>query len=197
MRTLCFGGSFNPIHHGHLLCARAVAEAAGFDRVRLVPNQQSPHKTKVTDLGPPHDRLAMCRLAVEGDDLFAVDELELARPGPSYTLDTARLLRAADGGPVHWLIGADQVAALPNWHGGPDLLAAVAFVVMARPGWTFDWSTLPDPYRRLESAVVPAPLVQISSTAIRDRVRAGRSIRFLTPPAVVDHIHQRRLYAPP
>ena len=194
MRTLCFGGSFNPVHVGHLSCARAVAEAAGFGRVRLIPNQQSPHKPGVADLAPAADRLAMCRRAVAGDPLFAVDDVEVARSGPSYTLDTARLLTARDGDPVHWLIGADQLPTLPLWHGAAALLAEVAFVVMGRPGWAIDWPALPDAVQCLRSAVAPAPSLQVSSTDLRQRLRAGRSIRYLTPDAVVDYIQTRRLY---
>src|SRR5215210_7294765 len=95
MRTLCFGGSFNPIHHGHLLCARAVAEREGFDRVELIPSAQPPHKAGTAfDMAPAEDRLAMCRLAIEGTKLFAVNDIELRRSGPSYTVDTARQLKA-------------------------------------------------------------------------------------------------------
>ncbi len=193
MRTLCFGGTFNPVHHGHLVCARAVAEVAGFDRVVLVPNQQSPHKAEVA-VAPAVDRLAMCRAAVAGDPLFAVDDIEATRPGPSYTLHTARALRAAGWPAVHWLIGADQVASLPHWHDPAALLAEVQFWVMARPGWSFDWEALPEPFRQLRDRVVTAPLVQVSSTDLRRRLAEGRSLRYLTPDAVVDFIHDRRLY---
>ena len=86
MRTLCFGGSFNPVHHGHLICARAVAEAAGYDRVLLIPNQQSPHKSEVANIAPAGVRVELCRLATAGDPLFAVDDCEAVRPGPSYTV---------------------------------------------------------------------------------------------------------------
>ena len=197
MRTLCFGGSFNPVHHGHLACAQAVAEAAGFDRVVLIPNQQSPHKAGVAETAPAAHRVALCRLAVAGDPLFAVDDLETARPPPSYTIDTVRQLKRADGSPVHWLIGADQVASLPLWHEADALLAEAKFVVMARPGWTFDWTALPPPFRPLRDAVVTAPLLQISSTDLRRRLREGRSIRYLTPDAVVNYLHQHRLYVAP
>src|SRR5215204_3176269 len=93
MRRLCFGGSFNPIHHGHLICARAAAEAAGFERVVLIPSALPPHKLDDTELASSTDRLAMCRLAVEGDPWFEVEDIELIRKGPSYTIDTARELR--------------------------------------------------------------------------------------------------------
>src|SRR5678815_1912728 len=102
MRKLCFGGSFNPIHHAHLICARAVAEARRFDRVVLVPSALPPHKLRADQLAPPEHRLAMCRLAAEGDRLFEVSDLELTRTGPSYTIDTARELKRQGWDAVAW-----------------------------------------------------------------------------------------------
>ena len=195
MRTLWFGGSFNPVHHGHLACARAVAEAADFGRVVLVPNQQSPHKAGVADIAPATDRLAMCRLAVAGDPLFAVDDLETLRPGPSYTLDTVRTLSARGHGTVQWLIGADQVASLPQWHEADTLLAEASFTIMARPGWVFDWAALRPPFRSLQQRVVTAPLLEISSTDLRRRLRQGRAIRYLTPEPVIQYISERRVFS--
>ncbi len=194
MRTLYFGGSFNPVHHGHLVCARAVAEAAGFDRITLVPNQQSPHKPEVADIAPADDRLALCRLATAEDPAFAVDDVEANRPPPSYTIDTVRELKRRGETDVHWMIGADQVAALPLWHEADSLMAETKLVIVSRPGWAFDWATLPPAFRSLRDHVVPAPLIEISSTDIRRRLRDGRSIRYLTPNAVVAHIRKRRLY---
>jgi nicotinate-nucleotide adenylyltransferase len=194
MRTLYFGGSFNPVHHGHLACARAVAEGAGFDQVVLIPNQQSPHKGGVADIAPAHDRLAMCRLAVACDPRFAVDDLELHRPAPSFTITTARQLSARGEPNVCWLIGADQVSFLPLWHDATALLAEVQFYVMARPGWSFNWSERPPAIQPLERRVVTAPLMEISSTDIRRRVRAGLPVRYLTPTTVADYIEQHRLY---
>jgi nicotinate-nucleotide adenylyltransferase len=194
MRKLYFGGSFNPIHHAHLLCARAVAEAGGYDRVILVPSAQPPHKPDSGDRAPAADRAQMCRLATRDDPLFEVDELELQRTGPSYTLTTVRALRARGEADIHWLIGADMLAYLPHWHQAETLLTEVHFVIMARPGWSFDFSTLPPPFRPLERNILPAPLVDISATQIRQRVAAQQPIRYLTPDAVVEYIHDRRLY---
>jgi nicotinate-nucleotide adenylyltransferase len=194
MRKLCFGGSFNPIHHAHLLCARAVAEARGFDRVVLIPSALPPHKLQATELAPPQDRLAMCRLAVGEDPLFEVNDLELVRSGPSYTIDTVRQLRRSGWDHVSWLIGADMVSILPQWHEPLQLLREAELVVMARPGWSLNWDALPEPYRALREQVVETPLMDISATTIRRRVAAGRSVRYLTPDAVCDHIARRQLY---
>ena len=195
MRRLWFGGSFNPIHFGHLVCSRAVAEAAGFDLVVLVPSGQPPHKSGDTTVAAAEHRLAMCRVAVAGDSFFEVHDLELNRSGPSYTIDTVRELRSKGWPEISWLIGADMAVFLPRWHNPASLLAEVNFVLMARPGWAMDWTQLPADVQKLQSNVVSAPLVDISSTMIRDRLRNAKSIRYLTPDAVVDYIQRQGLYA--
>jgi len=195
MKTLCLGGSFNPIHHGHLICARAVMEHAGYERVMLIPSAQPPHKSAHANLAPAQERLRMCQLVVQSSATFVVDEIELKRTGPSYTIDTMRELKASRGwSEVHWLIGADMLNYLPQWHRADELLREVHFVVMARPGFDFDWQGLPAGFQHLRERVVEAPRIDISSTQIRDRVRAGMSIDFLTPAPVVDHIQERHLY---
>ena len=195
MRNLCFGGTFNPIHNGHLVCSRAVAGVMDATRLVLIPSATSPHKVGHADMASAEDRLAMIRLAVADDPLYEVDDLELRRGGPSYTIDTVRQLKASRGwDEVNWLIGADQVAALPRWRDPDALLREVNFVVMARPGWSFDWHTLPPVFRHLQDHVVEAPLLDISATDIRDRVRAGKSIDRLVPRAVADYILARNLY---
>jgi nicotinate-nucleotide adenylyltransferase len=136
----------------------------------------------------------MCQAATRDDDLFHVDARELARPGPSYTIDTVRQLRAEGQAEVHWLIGADMAQSLPTWHEPSSLLAEVRFVLMARPGWPIDWKSLPPAVQKLQNNVVPAPQLDISSTRLRDRLAKGLSIRYLTPDAVVDYIQQHKLY---
>ena len=194
MPTLCFGGSFNPIHFGHLLCAEAVAKSAGFEQILLIPSAQPPHKPNATDLAPAEDRLAMCRLAAADDPLFAVSDIETRRGGPSYTIDTAAELKQQGFVTVHWLIGADMLMFLPHWHRAADLIRQVDFIVMARPGWTIDWSALPEEFRGLRSHMVAAPLIDISATEIRRRVREGRPIDDLVPAAVAAYIAEHMLY---
>lgn len=194
MKTLYLGGSFNPVHHGHLICARHAAERLGFESVVLIPSANPPHKSASIDLSPARHRLHMCRLAVAGVGGFAVDDLETKRTGPSYTIDTARSLTRSRADRVSWLIGADMLPTLPSWHEPDALLAEVDFVVLARPGWSFDWAALPEPFRALQANVVEAPLIQISATDIRQRVRSGLPIDFLTPPSVVDYIRANGLY---
>lgn len=194
MAILCFGGSFNPIHHGHLVCARAAAERLGFEGVLLIPSAQPPHKPDQTQLADAKDRLAMCRLATDGDKFFTVNDLELKRKGPSYTLDTVRQLKSAGWPAVSWLIGADMVNFLPNWHKPLELIEEASLIVMARPGWQFDWGSLGRPYQALRQNVVEVPQIQISATDIRQRVATGLPITYLTPPAVCQYIAKNGLY---
>jgi len=194
MRVLCFGGSFNPIHHGHLICARAAAEAGGFDRVVLIPTAQPPHKPNSSDLAPASDRLEMCRLAALGGDLFVVDDIETKTFGPNFTFDTAAQLKLRGWREVHWLIGGDMLMYLPKWHRVAELIHQVSLVVMARPGTALDWGSLPPDLRFLADHVVPTPLIDISASEIRRRVAAGLSIDYLCPPAVCEYIHRRGLY---
>lgn len=195
MRRICFGGSFNPIHHGHLICARAAAERAGFSRVVLIPSAQPPHKPNDHELAPAGHRLEMCRLAAGGQlDLFEVDQLEIQRTSPSYTLETVRELKTRGWDEVSWLIGADMLLYLPQWHRPLELIREAHVYVMQRPGWQIDWAALPAEYRRLQENVIAAPMIDISATEVRRRVAAGKSVEYLTPPAVADYIRRHGLY---
>ena len=195
MPQLCFGGSFNPIHHGHLICARAVAEKAGFDTIVLIPSAQPPHKERSADMASAEDRLAMCRLAAEAQpELFEVDDLELARGGRSFTLDTARQLKGRGWPEVNWLIGGDMLLYLPKWHQPELLLDEVNFIIMARPGWSIEWEKLPQAYRGLARNVVAAPLIDLSATEIRQRVARSLSIEYMCPPAVAAYVRDKGLY---
>jgi nicotinate-nucleotide adenylyltransferase len=194
MLRLCFGGSFNPIHHGHLICARAVAEARGFDRIELIPAAQAPHKPQDPNVAAPEDRLKMCQLATYESPLFAVNDIELGLATPSYTIDTVRELRRRGWGNIHWLIGADMLLYLPKWRQPADLVAEVDFVIMARPGWTLDWNQLPPEFRHLQQNVVETAMIDISSTQVRERVSKGLSVEYLTPQPVCRYIRERWLY---
>ncbi|MGF1634879.1 MAG: nicotinate (nicotinamide) nucleotide adenylyltransferase [Phycisphaerae bacterium] len=192
---LCFGGSFNPVHLGHLICARHVAEARGFGRVRLIPSRLNPHKEADASVAGAEHRLAMARLAVADDELFVVDDLEIQRPGPSYTLRTVRALRERFGGPIDWLIGADLLPGLSSWFGYPELLSEITFHVMHRPGYEIEASRLPPEVADLARRnLVEAPAVDISATLIRERIAQGRDVRYLTPDAVSCYIVREGLY---
>jgi nicotinate-nucleotide adenylyltransferase len=163
----------------------------------LIPSAQPPHKPDAPDIARAEHRLAMCRLAADQQpELFEVDDLELSRPGSSYTLDTARQLKARGWSDVNWLIGGDMLLYLPKWHEPEKLLKEVNFIIMARPGWSIDWNELPAAYRALEQNLVATPPISLSSTEVRQRVAAGLSIEYLCPPAVVAYIHAKGLYQP-
>jgi len=191
---ICFGGTFNPIHHGHLLCARAAAETVGAKTVVIFPAGNPAHRAGQADLAQPAARLEMCRLAVEGIDGFEIDDRECRRPGATYTIDTARELKKEGWSEVVWLIGADMLNTLPSWHEADALLREVRFVVMARPGTAFAWDRLPPGVRALEKNVVRVPQIDISGTEIRRRVGVGLSVEFFCPPKVCRYIEEHRLY---
>ena len=200
-----FGGTFDPVHNGHLIVARALAERRGFGRVVFVPTAQPPHKTPAE--ASATDRLAMLRLAISGEAVFDVSDIELTRTGPSYTLDTLRALRRRHGvdTKLHWVIGADMLEDLPRWHRADEVLAEAKIVIAVRPAWDQRLDEIfsrlakefaPAQVEPLRESVVSTPLIDISSTEIRRRVRQGRSIRYLLPEPVADYIAEHGLYRP-
>ena len=197
MPILCFGGSFNPLHYGHLRCAQAVAEKAGYAKVLLIPSGQPPHKrdeAATAELASAQDRLVMCQRATCTLSLFDVSDIETRHAGLSYTIDTAARLRQQGMSEIHWLIGADMLLHLPHWHRPEALLREVRFVVMARPGWHIDWDAVLPSIRHLRDHVVEVPQVDISGTEIRRHVRQSLPIDHLVPPAVAEYISERGLY---
>ncbi len=202
-RIVIFGGTFDPVHHGHLIVARAVAEAKGFPRITLMPAASPPHKPAAGASGP--DRMEMLRLATADEPVFEVSDIELRRPGPSYTIDTLEQLgRERPGARQHLLIGADMLEDLLNWHRAGDVVSAAEIIVAARRPWQqrldevfrrlaehFDDETV----NRLRGSVVETPRVDISSTDIRRRVAEGLSIRYLAPEAVTQYICERGVYS--
>ncbi len=200
-RVLLFGGSFDPIHHGHLIVARFVAEHLGVARVVLIPSAVPPHKPD-RQLTAAADRLAACRLAAADEPLFEVSDWELTQPGPNYTLNTVNHFRAALGPELElcWLLGMDSLLELHTWYRATELVELCTFVTAARPGCEPpDVDRLarhfsPAQAARLVAHIVASPCIDIASTDIRARVRAGRSIRFLVPEPVRQFIHERGLY---
>ncbi len=196
-----YGGTFDPIHLGHLIVARAVRELLAMERMILIPSARPPHKAAEETTAAAH-RLAMTRLAADGEPGMEVSDCEIKRSGPSYTIDTVAEFRRRLGDDVelNWIIGADTLRELATWHRVEELVDACRFVVAARPG-----SESPDldPLRevlrdeqidRLRANRVETPLIDISATEIRRRVADGRSIRWLVPESVRAYIHEHRLY---
>jgi nicotinate-nucleotide adenylyltransferase len=199
-RVGLLGGSFDPIHVGHLHIARHACARLGLDRVVFIPAGQPPHKLDQALTDQEH-RYAMARLAVEGEPCFTVSRIDLDRPGPCYSVDTVRLLKEAWGpeARVFFLIGADSLADLPTWYQPQRLLELCQVVAVARPGYSVDLATLNNrfpgalPVRLLRDV----PPMDISATEIRRRVAAGCSIEGLVAPAVADYIEAHGLYRAP
>lgn len=200
-RVGLYGGSFNPIHHGHLIVARAVAEQLRLDRVLLLPSARPPHKGDRKLLEATH-RAAIVKLAIEGESLFEFSDFDLTREGPSYTIETVAHFREALGPHVelHWIIGADSLAELTTWYRVPELVDACRIVTAARIGWdTIDWTPLravlnAAQVAALQDGVLTTPRIDISSTDIRRRVRDGQSILYLVPDSVRLYIEHHALY---
>lgn len=191
------GGSFDPPHLAHLLMAETVREALRLNLVLFLPAAQQPLKAGKPATAVEH-RLAMTRLAIENNDCFGLSSVDIERPGPSYTADTLRLLRNQWGEncPMWFIIGADSLATLPKWRDPAGIIQLSRLAVVRRPGVTVDIEALERQIPGVKEGVdwVDAPLVDISSTDIRQRVRDGRSIRYRVPEAVREYIEANRLY---
>lgn len=187
MATGLLGGSFDPIHHGHLIVADRAAEALGLDTVFFVPCARQPLKP-AGPVATGKQRAAMVRLAIDGQPRFALDTSELERPGPSYTVDTLRALRA------RWpderlvlILGADAAAELSRWRAADEVARLAEVAVLTRPG-------VPDVSSALVRHLVATPAIEISASDIRARVVAGKSIRYLVPEPVAAYIAKHKLY---
>jgi len=207
-----FGGTFDPVHHGHLRMAQELGEALALDQVRFIPAAVPPHR------GHPHctpqQRCDMLRLAIAENPLFVLDTCELERHGPSYTVDTLTTLRATVGSntPLCLFVGADAFLGLHTWHRWEDLIALAHVVVAHRPGASLQPETMPEPLRELwqrHYSQYPQQLQQqaagkilqhritgldISASNIRQQLHQGKSCRYLLPDSVRDYIHHHHLY---
>jgi nicotinate-nucleotide adenylyltransferase len=210
-RTAVFGGSFNPIHYGHLLLADDLLEILSLDRVLFVPAKHPPHKDP-TRLAPPEERLAMVRLATQGHPGFEVSDIELTRPGPSFTVDTLAAL-ARPGQMLFLIVGSETFLDLLSWREPRRVAQLARLVIVPRVGSPFDtesnaaqkvlreigvdggFSTV-DGGRVPERGVIVsrAASMPISASELRRRVREDRSLAFRLPPAVADYIRARGLY---
>jgi nicotinate-nucleotide adenylyltransferase len=178
-----FGGTFDPIHHGHLILAREACEKLGLEKMVFVPAAISPHKMQYAPTAAAI-RLEMVQVAIDGEGDFAIDDCELRREPPSYTIETVELIRRHEiGAELFYFIGEDNVAKLPGWHRFEELRKLVQFVVLDRSGFGSS-NTYPIIRRQID----------ISATEIRKRVATGRSIRYLVPPAVEEIIRRQQLY---
>lgn len=196
-----YGGSFNPIHHGHLIVARAMAEQRRLDRIIFLPSATPPHKQDETLADPVH-RAAMVALAIENEPRFEMSDFDLTRTGPSYTIDTVDHFRGTlgDDVPLRWIIGADSLNDLTSWHKVGALVDNCQLLTAVRGGSeTIDWETLRDTLsesqvEKLRNGVIKTPRIDISSTDIRHRAEQGESIRYLVPEVVDQYIQAHAIY---
>jgi len=205
------GGTFDPIHHGHLRTALDVAEAVGLDEVRLIPLRHAVHRDQPET--PAALRLAMVQAAIAGEPRFVADDREIRRDAPSYTLHTLESLRAerGDAEPICVLVGGDAFAEFLSWHRPHEILGLAHLIVMRRPGAEAiadaALRTFVERHRAARAAELrarpggrvlfqPVTQLDISATDIRARLGAGRSARYLVPDAVLELIRREGLYAP-
>ena len=183
-----YGGTFDPVHHGHLILARDAVELLGLSRLIFIPAAISPHKLARVPGADGTRRLAMLRAAIAGEEHFAVDPCELERPGPSFTVDTLLDLRRRlpTGTALFYLIGEDNVPKLDTWHRAGELAALATFVVFRRTDCPDAAAGFPVLERR----------VDLSATEVRNRVADGRPIRYFVPESVATIIETEQLYRP-
>lgn len=192
------GGTFNPPHLGHLICAQEAYLQLELDRVMLIPARIPPHKPVEDEPGPDH-RLQLCRLAIGGDEQrFEVSDIEITRDGPSYTVDTLEQLHSS--GPdneLFLIVGGDIAAGLPNWREPERVLSLATLAVAKRRGTSR--SAVDEALRTLrggeDARFFHMPRIAISSTMLRERARSGASIRYYVPDAVMSYIDRHRLYS--
>jgi len=184
-----FGGTFDPIHYGHLIAAEQARDQMKLDEVWLMPAKIPPHKTR-TDIASEQHRLRMVELAVADHPTFRVSDIELQREGPSYTVDTMRAIRQKFPHDDFWfIIGGDMVEMLPKWYRFEELRTMVHFIGLSRSGAQYNQDAVSS-----YVTFVEMPTINISSTMIRQRVQEGISIRYLVPDAVERYIKEQRLY---
>jgi len=197
MKLGILGGTFNPPHLGHLICAQEAHRELGLDRVLMIPARIPPHKPVEHEPGAEH-RLTLCRLAIDGDERFEVAPLELSRDGPSYTVDTLSELTANDPeSELYLIVGGDIAAGLPRWREPARVLELATVAVAKRRGTARSsvdaaLESLPGGER---ARFFSMPRIGVSSTLVRRRVRSGQPIRYLVPDVVAGYIAEHRLYA--
>lgn len=184
-----YGGSFDPVHLGHLLVAQAAMEELQLNRLFFVPAAQSPFKPESAP-APATERMRLLRLALAGKTAWEVDEQEIKRGGTSFTIETVRdFSRRFPGAALFYLIGADNVSALTKWRDAPELARLAEFVAISRPGEPV--SAFPAPFRGRTLQGFP---FGVSSSQVRARVRSGLTIDHLVPPTVAEAIRNQQLY---
>jgi nicotinate-nucleotide adenylyltransferase len=193
MQVGIMGGTFDPIHIGHLIAAERARVGARLDEVWFMPTNVPPHKPSVP-IASTQQRWDMVCRAVEGNPHFHPTDIEIARGGVSYSMDTIEILcNRHPNVEFVYIIGADMVEYLPKWNRIEDIVRKIRFIGLGRPGYNIDNDTLPASIRS-QLQVVTMPLVEISSSAIREERQKGGSIRYCVPERVYEYIEVNRLY---
>jgi nicotinate-nucleotide adenylyltransferase len=190
-RVGIMGGTFDPIHHGHLVAASEVSDLCQLDEVVFVPTGQ-PWQKVDRQISPAEDRYLMTVIATASNPRFRVSRVDIDRPGPTHTVDTLRDLQAEYGSDtrLYFITGADALERILSWHDADKLFSLASFVGVTRPGFALSDAHLPADTVRL----VRVPAMAISSSDCRARVRAGQPVWYLVPDGVVQYIGKRRLY---
>ncbi|MBX5487168.1 MAG: nicotinate-nucleotide adenylyltransferase [Mycolicibacterium hassiacum] len=190
------GGTFDPIHNGHLVAASEVADLFDLDEVVFVPTGQPWQKKKVS---PAEDRYLMTVIATASNPRFTVSRVDIDRGGPTYTKDTLRDLRAQHpDADLYFITGADALASILSWQNWEEMFSIAKFVGVSRPGYELDGAHLADALRELPDdalTLVEVPALAISSTDCRKRAEENRPIWYLVPDGVVQYVAKRKLYA--
>lgn len=191
MRIGVMGGTFDPIHHGHLAAANEAGNAFGLDEVIFVPTGQ-PWQKSDRPIAPAEDRYLMTVIATAPNPLFSVSRIEIDRPGATYTVDTLRELRERRGpeAKFFFIIGADALSGLHTWRSPDEVLSMVHFIGLIRRGHQLPEGSMGSD----EFSLMEMPTLEISSSICRTRVRAGQPIRYLVPDSVISYISKRGLY---
>ena len=192
MKLAVMGGTFNPPHLGHLICAEEVNDRFKFDKVMFIPSARPPHKDNNEILDAQH-RYTMTVLATKDNPRFEVSRIELDRPGRSYSIETVRQLREIYGQDteIYWIVGADAILEMFIWKDIDELLTLCRFIAISRPGYDLSQADS----RFMERVqVFQTTDVDISATEIRRRVKQGKSIKYLVPPKVENYIYENGLY---
>ncbi|MBN1391328.1 MAG: nicotinate (nicotinamide) nucleotide adenylyltransferase [Sedimentisphaerales bacterium] len=196
-----FGGTFDPVHIGHTAVAAIAAEHIGAEKVAFVPAKRSPLKNFFPEASDD-DRLAMIALAIADNDKFELNDYELRKPKPSYTIETVRYFQGEYGAGflIYWLLGADSISELSRWYGIIELIDECNLCVMFRGGFSPpDFAKFKDIWgearvEKLQSNIIRTPLIDISSTEIRNRLASGRDVSGMLTPPVADYIRKHGLY---
>jgi len=193
MKIGIFGGTFNPPHYGHLIVAEFIREEVGLDKIIFIPCSIPPHKQNneyLSQIASPEHRFEMVKLAITGNKFFEVSDIEINRGGVSYTIDTVNyFVSNFPEEKFYLLIGADQFAEFHTWRKPDEIVQKVNLIVFNRPGFV-----IPKTEFSKFATFITIPNIEISASTIRKRIRHGKSIKYLVPPAVEEYIFANKLY---